>query len=206
MNARNPLLLAAMIALASFDLEAQVPDTIVGCELSDGVARLVFENISDVMEIAVLRPDGGKVHVFSHRLGVYEAGYPSLGVVEIDPASLDGWQYAEDGKLHPRKAFDGSGVYEVRVIAVPAKAPPTKHYARFTCALYFAQEQGFLRGEVFNNEGVSTSVQPCENGDQPTIRSDCKASSGCEEGGNGYCCTSAGSGSPCYCDNCCVAR
>ncbi|WP_297830952.1 hypothetical protein [Thermomonas sp.] len=188
-------------------LNAQPATSDAPCVVSNGIVRITPQGMSDVREIIVTRPDGGIVYLYSPRLGVYNLMSPGHGLIEVNPASQRGAQYADDGKLHEREIFSDSGSYRVDVLGKSGKPVPGIQYSRLACSLDFVDGRGFQRATPLH--GVARDpvsfISDCPAKGQPDLRAACNSSSGCQNGGHGYCCSSAGQGGPCYCNNCCVA-
>lgn len=196
---------ACVFVPATLKAQSASPDTT--CAVSNGVLRVTPGAMSDVREVTVIRPDGGVVYIYSPQLGVYNLASPSRGIIEVNPLSQFGSQYAEDGKLHSRRIFSDTGSYRLVVLGKTTKTLPGVQYSRSGCALDFDQNQGFKATKALSDiakEPLSSSLS-CPAGKQPTLYALCRASGGCESQGNGYCCSADGAGGPCYCDNCCVA-
>ena len=192
---------------AAPNLQAQSISTDSPCTVSNGIARISPKGMSDVREVTVLRPDGGVVYIYSPQLGVYNLVSPRAGTIAIDPLSQVGSQRAEDGKLHQRTIFSDAGSYRLIVLGKMAKATSNMQYTRIGCSLDFAENQGFQRVTVLNaiaKDPISSSLA-CPKGEQPALMAACRPSGGCQSGGDGYCCSQGGPGTPCWCNNCCVA-
>lgn len=198
---------AAVYVFTPVNLKAQSASSDTHCAVSNGIARVMPRGMSDVREVTVIRPDGGLVYLYSPQLGIYNLASPGGGLIEVNPLSQLGSQYAEDGKLHPRKIFSDTGNYRLIVLGKATKATPGVQYWRIGCSLDFTENQGFQRAQVLSGiaeDAISSSLS-CPKGEQATLMAMCRASSGCQSGGHGYCCSAEGAGGPCFCDNCCVA-
>lgn len=199
--------IASIIGFAPAHLKAQSASTSTPCAVSNGIARIVPHGMTDVREVTVLRPDGGVVYLYSPQLGVHNLASPGGGTIEVNPLSQLGSQYAEDGKLHSRKIFSDSGSYSLIVLGKASKTRPQVQYSRMGCSLDFTENEGFQRVKILDAlaKSAHSSSLACPKGEQPALMAACRSSSGCQSGGNGYCCSEGGPGTPCYCNNCCVA-
>jgi len=213
MNAFKLLILGCIAAVAyvlvSAELRAQAAQSNVECVVSNGIARIVLRDMANVREVKVLRPEGGVVYLYSHQLAVYSLAAPKEGVIEVDPWSQLGSQYAEDGKLHTRKAFSDTGNYNLIVLGEAAKATAQVKFLNIGCSLDLIEDKGFQQAEVLSPNSISqNSFLPrldCPEEERLGVQSSCRPSLSCENAGRGYCCTAVRPGDPCFCDNCCVA-
>lgn len=203
------LFLAACVASAASvlfcaDLKAQSRSSEF-CVIRGGMAHIAPHGVADVREVTVLRPDGGVVYLYSPQLGVYHLTGVVRGSFDVDPRIQLGAQYAEDGKLHQRSVFSDTGMYRLIVLGKAKNSAAGVQYARMGCALDFSGEQGFRKTESLNADTLNelSFLQDCE--EKFGVMIGCRASSGCQDAGHGYCCSESGVGSPCYCNNCCVA-
>ncbi|MGE4366140.1 hypothetical protein [Thermomonas sp.] len=203
---RSLLAVCVTIAASLFfsDLQAQ-PRPSEFCVIRGGVAHIVPYGMVDMREVTVLRPDGGVVYLHSPQLGVYHLTVGVRGSFDVDPRIQLGAQYAEDGKLHQRSVFSDAGVYRLIVLGRAKDSASGIQYARVGCALDFSGEQGVRKIESLNADALNLSsfLRDCQK--KQGVMAGCRASSGCQGAGHGYCCSESGVGSPCYCNNCCVA-
>ncbi len=203
-------LLGASLCLAvSKSVDAQSLSADAPCSVSNGIARITPHGMSDVREVTAVAPDGGVVYLYSPKLGVHNLKFLRSGTIEIDPHSQLGSQYAEDGELHQRASFSDEGSYRLVVLGKASKAAKNVLYTRIGCALDFAESAGFKRALPLAGlaKNPIASALDCPAGKEASVLSRCRDSPGCETSGNGYCCSySGGTGGPCFCNNCCVAK
>lgn len=168
------------------------------------VLRIVPHDMSDVREISILRPDGGRMLLYRPEDGAQFLPPMVRGGFEFDAQQQLALQRADDGKWHPRKVFGEAGRYVFQVLGKTTKTLPGIVYSRNVCEVEFAPETG-LTGARETNAAISAARPALPAGDcagHPGLRAICNATSGCN---SERCCSRDVPTGACYCNTCCVA-
>ncbi|WP_240095655.1 hypothetical protein [Thermomonas flagellata] len=198
--------LAAWLGLSPGAIHAQSAADAGTCSVRQQgqVLRIVPHDMSDVREISILRPDGGRMYLYRPEDGAQFLPPMVRGGFEFDAQQQLALQRADDGKFHPRKVFGEAGRYVFQVIGKTTKTIPGIVYSRNVCEVDFAPETG-ITGAQETHAAISTARPALPAGGcagHPHLQAVCNATQGCS---SERCCSRDTPGSTCYCSTCCVA-